>query len=507
MVTPIACGLDLATCTASEGCYPTATGAFCLEAGTVPEDDPCVSQNDCEAGFGCIDRQVGPDGAFCTELCDTANGFNCSTGGPCTPIAGTPSGFGACDYDPCDPLDVSTCGPGLACFPTSAGDLCLDEGPTPAGGSCTIHTDCVAGTWCVGDPGSEICMVLCDPANGDADCTLGEACTPLTSDPAIGACAPGCGNGVPNAGEACDDGANNGTGDGFCLSDCSGVQTCGDSTANGTETCDDGANNGTGEGFCLSDCSATQTCGDTIENGTEECDEGPADTMACNADCTDAACGDGYLNAAAGEVCDDGNTDDGDGCNSTCMPQAACGLDQAACLPTEACYPTASAAGAYCYTAGTGVEDDPCINQFDCAPGLGCIDRQFGPPGSFCTELCDPANGFNCADGGPCNGIGSPSGIGACDPDACDPLDVSTCNGGLACYPTTSGDLCLDAGTTPVGASCAIHTDCVAGSWCVNPGSGDICMDLCDPANGNADCTVGQSCFPLTSNPAIGVCF
>ena len=56
------------------------------------------------------------------------------------------------------------------------------------------------------------------------------------------------------AGEVCDDGTSNGTGNGFCLADCSAVQTCGDGIIAGTEVCDDGASNGTGNGFCLADC-------------------------------------------------------------------------------------------------------------------------------------------------------------------------------------------------------------------------------------------------------------
>ena len=41
-------------------------------------------------------------------------------------------------------------------------------------------------------------------------------------------------------------------------------------------------------------------------------------------DCTVAACGDGVTNTAAGEACDDGNTNDLDGCTSTCQ-LTACG--------------------------------------------------------------------------------------------------------------------------------------------------------------------------------------
>lgn len=186
----IACGLDLSTCGAGDGCYPITTGAVCAPAGTTPEDAACNQQNDCEAGFGCVNRLVGSIGmAQCTELCDPVNGFTCSSGGPCSGL-NTTSSIGSCQYDPCDPFDVASCDPGLACYPTTtAGDLCFDAGTTGAGGACASHLDCVAGTRCVDlNSMGAICMVVCDPANGDADCGPSELCNPLIGDPAIGVC-------------------------------------------------------------------------------------------------------------------------------------------------------------------------------------------------------------------------------------------------------------------------------------------------------------------------------
>jgi spore coat protein A len=59
-------------------------------------------------------------------------------------------------------------------------------------------------------------------------------------------------------------------------------------------------------------------CGDGIRGlPAEECDEG-GETSACDADCTLVACGDGTVNATVGEVCDDGNQEDGDECSADC---------------------------------------------------------------------------------------------------------------------------------------------------------------------------------------------
>lgn len=62
-------------------------------------------------------------------------------------------------------------------------------------------------------------------------------------------------------------------------------------------------------------------CGDNLTELAETCDSGGVDTFDCNGgSCQLSMCGDGYLNSADGEGCDDGNTVNGDGCSSTCQP-------------------------------------------------------------------------------------------------------------------------------------------------------------------------------------------
>lgn len=58
-------------------------------------------------------------------------------------------------------------------------------------------------------------------------------------------------------------------------------------------------------------------CGDGyVWAGVEECDTGPNldNEGLCEEDCTDQVCGDGFV--GPGESCDDGNSVDGDGCDS-----------------------------------------------------------------------------------------------------------------------------------------------------------------------------------------------
>lgn len=163
-----------------------------------------------------------------------------------------------------------------------------------------------------------------------------------------------CGNGIVEAGEDCDDG-NNRNND-ACPNDCQAA-VCGDGVREGLETCDD-ANIVTGDG-CSVFCQQEVLCGNgTVEFavGGEQCDDGNKNNYdRCPNDCQVAVCGDGVrdgfepcdgtdiedarqvcddkcqIKPVCGngivetskvypsEVCDDGNTEDGDVCNADCM--------------------------------------------------------------------------------------------------------------------------------------------------------------------------------------------
>jgi cysteine-rich repeat protein len=70
---------------------------------------------------------------------------------------------------------------------------------------------------------------------------------------------------------------------------------------------------------------AAAVCGDGVIEPGETCEDGnTADGDGCDSNCTATACGNGVV--SAGEDCDDGNTADGDGCPATCRTaEAACG--------------------------------------------------------------------------------------------------------------------------------------------------------------------------------------
>lgn len=61
-------------------------------------------------------------------------------------------------------------------------------------------------------------------------------------------------------------------------------------------------------------------CGDSLVGGDEQCDDGNLeDGDGCDAACRIEVCGDGIVNNAGTEACDDGNLTDGDGCSSACQ--------------------------------------------------------------------------------------------------------------------------------------------------------------------------------------------
>ncbi|MCH9680148.1 MAG: DUF4215 domain-containing protein [Deltaproteobacteria bacterium] len=152
-----------------------------------------------------------------------------------------------------------------------------------------------------GPPGTEVCN---DQGDAWGECACQE---------------PGCGNGVVEGDEQCDDG--NADDSDACPSTCQSA-TCGDGfVQTGVETCDDG--NRVDDDACSNAC-VPATCGDGVVQPGEECDDGnDTDTDACLSRCVEASCGDGVLQTGV-ELCDDGNVLDNDACLSLCIP-ATCG--------------------------------------------------------------------------------------------------------------------------------------------------------------------------------------
>jgi cysteine-rich repeat protein len=113
------------------------------------------------------------------------------------------------------------------------------------------------------------------------------------------------------------------------------VVVCGDGEVQAGEQCDDGADNSdVAPDACRTDCREAY-CGDAVVDSGEACDEGGANSdriaNACRLSCQEAGCGDGVVDT--GEGCDDGGTEDGDGCDGQCAvePGWACRDEPSVC--------------------------------------------------------------------------------------------------------------------------------------------------------------------------------
>ena len=78
---------------------------------------------------------------------------------------------------------------------------------------------------------------------------------------------------------------------------------------------------------------AAAVCGDgMVQFWAEMCDDGnTVDGDGCNAACQDEYCGDGIPQEGLGELCDDGNTISGDGCTADCLIEESIFVDNANC--------------------------------------------------------------------------------------------------------------------------------------------------------------------------------
>ncbi len=320
---------------------------------------------------------------------------------------------------------LSECGDGKV--NKAAGEVC-DDGGTEPGDGCDAACQ------------SEEC------GNGVLEEAFGEECDDGNDDNDDGCSAncklESCGNGKRDPGEQCDDG--NDDNEDSCVivgKDECFTAYCGDgfvwSKNGGKEECDDGGQSA----ICNSNCTRSR-CGDGIVNAQagEACDT-KGQTAACNANCTIAVCGDGVVNAALGEECDDGG--ESATCNANCT-WGSCGDGVLNRTASEVC--------------DDGGETTTCDS--DCSPALcgdGTRNRRRG-------EVCD----------------------GGGETASCD-VDCTDVRCGDGTRNQTAGEEC-DTGGESVGcnADCTFAT---CGDTKVNEARGEQCDTGGDSDTCNADCT------------------
>ncbi len=292
------CNPSNPACEATESC-------LCGDCADVPACIPhlaCDTVNrKCEVVLG-----IGTNTCLRHEDCETNQHMECRNQA-CAIVQGPGMNTCAVDADCCDPADPlcthRQCNPftqSCIVIPGPALDQCT-------GSECTLfHSVCSDG------------MCLSEPGPGNSECLSSLQC-----DPDL------CPNGLPDPGEACDDGnaintdACNNQCQRTCTVDFTGcncdetlgicIEQCGDGEPDPGEACDDG--NTVDTDACNNACQ--RTC--TVDSPDCICDEGIGICI--------EQCGNGLPDP--GEACDDGNTVNTDACNNAC--QRTCTVDSTGC--------------------------------------------------------------------------------------------------------------------------------------------------------------------------------
>jgi cysteine-rich repeat protein len=378
--------------------------------------------------------------------------------------------------------------------PKCARDTC---GPSKCGdGVRQAGEECDDGNHIDGDGCESDCRRTCST---DVQCDDGEPCNGAET-----CSAQRCGAGAPLAeGAPCGDGK-------FCVRGVCLTASCGDGLKQAGEECDDGnvnpddgcsnacrftcASNDPSRNCSANECAglscieATHTCGGTplpdgasCRGGSGYCTSGVCQTPQC-----------GNRRTEPGEQCDDGNSNDDDGCKRDCTFTCAVDGDcddastctRDTCDKTHACSRSADPA-----TAGqpcnVGSIVGRCEGGFCVPPGCGnaVLDAgeecdngiQGNGPGSGCTAACrfECHADADCAGGNPCNGNATCVAVSG---------------------PSSGGKRCMSGAPLARGAVCESmpRRICDASKNCV--------LSLC--GDGYVDAGAGETCEP----PAVGAC-
>ena len=299
----------------------------------------------------------------------------------------------------------------------------------------------------------------------------------------VNAMPPACGNGNVDPGEACDDG--NQTPNDGCELDCkkSDGQSCTDDGQCASGICDNGT------------CEPANSCGNGVLEGTEVCDDGnTADGDGCDADCKKS---DGET-CTGDDQCSSGICD-----NGTCEPANTCG--NGVVEGTEACDDGNTSGGDGCSAACLKENGETCTGDTQCESGI-CDNG-----------TCEPANtcgngvvetGETCDDGNTTAGDGCEATCKLSDGEQCtgdEQCDSEICHGGT-CQPNNqcgnsvveSGEAC-DDGNTSGGDGCSATCLKEDGETCTDDPecqSGICDNGICEPADvcGNSVVESGEAC-------------
>ncbi|MBN1769672.1 MAG: DUF4215 domain-containing protein [Deltaproteobacteria bacterium] len=405
-----------------DGCEPDCTWTCELDADC-DDADVCNGTEHCDtASHTCAAGTPAPDGTACTQ--PLGDPGICRAGSCASPQCGNGvvDRGEACDDGNTDDTDgclntcvVATCGDGF----TWVGHEECDDGNTVTGDGC--EPDC---SWtCENDPDCDDA----EPCTGDETCTdhvcvpgtplaEGSECTTSTGAPGVcrgGACAAaGCGNGLVDPGEECDDG----------------------NTSNFDE--------------CLNTC-RDASCGDGyVWAGHEDCEAG--ETRICSTSCS----------TAGREACTTGCAWSG-----TCAPPAELcnGLDDDCDTACDNGFPCCAGTISTCTTSCSSAGSRACSAM--CGPGP-CI-----PPAETCNGLDDDCD-LVCDNGFPCCAGGTAACVTACGTAGTRSCGMDCAPTGDCCAPTDiCGNSCDDDCDTVVDDGCTGCTLCPGATEVGLPGN------------------------------------
>jgi fibro-slime domain-containing protein len=247
-------------------------------------------------------------------------------------------------------------------------------------------------------------------------------------------------------------------------------------------------------------------CGNGVLEVDELCDDGNTnEDDGCSADCTtqdpdfdcsvvgqtcvnQVVCGSGLLEGE--EVCDDGNEDDGDGCSANCQTVEegwACLRPDTDCIELPVC--------------GNGVRER----------GEGCDDGQATPAdGDGCSVACQLEAGYFCpAPGQACTEVECGDGLRTpgeeCDDGESPPQDGDGCSAGCA---VEDGFRCNEAGCRPICGDGlrAGDEECDDDNRSSSDGCSAACLEepfhLCtEDSNGLSTCASTITCGNMSVEP------
>jgi Cellulose binding domain len=451
--------------------------------GQLGEGRPCAGNNQCASGF-CT------DGVCCQTAC-TDTCWTCSAQGSVGICI--PADVGSDPHGDCPDDGLASCGRDGTCdgsgacrrYPT--GTTCRPI--TCSGSTLTLASRCEAGV-CKPTTGLPCDPYVCDSHAGNVclkvcvtndDCGPGNICNggSCGKKPLGAPCAQGddCNSAICQQGVCCRE-----TCAGNCMS-CAVPQI---------------------EGACTPVPAGTDPLGQCADSGRTTCGtdgfcdgQGVCEIYSKATVCRDATCAVGFSTGIAPGHCDGAGTCNQGGpvsCNAyTCGATGACLVscrDSADCAGGNVCNGT---------VCGRKVQGASCALGNECASGTCqqgvCCDM-------VCTGTCMACN--QAGSMGRCLTLPfGPAPAGQCTAAAASTCgNDGNCDGAGRCHLFASGTVCKSP-------TCATATQTVAGRCngvgvCVNGttqlcapyqcGPGSACLSVCNAANGNADCTAGNTC-------------